>query len=101
MSEASDFRIFGTSVPGGTVNPAVTLPIVTRIGEKLRLLRQWVARLARQGIRNRHPDGTRWQRAGTFAIDADGVVRWRHLAEHAGDLPDLGAALVALGERDA
>jgi hypothetical protein len=51
-----------------------------------------VARLAREGIRNRHPDGTRWQRAGTFAIDADGVVRWRHLAEYAGDLPDLGAA---------
>ena len=28
-----------------------------------------VARLARQGIRNRHPDGTRWQGAGTFAVD--------------------------------
>ena len=26
-----------------------------------------VARLARQGIRNRHPDGTRWQRASTLA----------------------------------
>jgi alkyl-hydroperoxide reductase/thiol specific antioxidant family protein len=54
-----------------------------------------VTRLARQGIRNRHPDGTRWQRAGTFAIDADGVVRWRHLPEHAGDLPDLAAAAAA------
>ena len=60
-----------------------------------------VARLARRGIRNRHPDGTRWQRAGTFAIDGDGVVRWRHLPEHAGDLPDLGAALAALEEPDA
>jgi hypothetical protein len=55
-----------------------------------------VARLARQGIRNRHPDGTRWQQAGTFAIDGDGVVRWRHLPEHAGELPDLGAAAAAL-----
>lgn len=55
-----------------------------------------VARLARAGIRNRHPDGTRWQRAGTFAVDADGVVRWRHLPEHAGDLPDLAAAIAAL-----
>jgi hypothetical protein len=51
-----------------------------------------VARLAREGIRNRHPDGTRWQRAGTFAVAADGHVAWRHLPEHAGDLPDLAAA---------
>jgi hypothetical protein len=55
-----------------------------------------VARLARQGIRNRHPDGTRWQRAGTFAVDADGIVRWRHLPQHAGDLPDLAAAARAI-----
>src|ERR1700730_15392781 len=48
-----------------------------------------VARLARAGIRNRHPHGTRWQSAGTFALDADGLVRWRHLPAHAGDLPDL------------
>jgi hypothetical protein len=51
-----------------------------------------VARLARRGIRNRHPDGTRWQQAGTFAVDAEGIVRWRHLPSHAGDLPDLDAA---------
>lgn len=55
-----------------------------------------VARLARQGVRNRHPDGTRWQRAGTFAVDADGIVRWRHLPEHAGDLPDLAEAAACL-----
>jgi hypothetical protein len=55
-----------------------------------------VGRLARQGIRNRHPAGTRWQSAGTFAVDAGGVVRWRHLPEHAGDLPDLSEALAAL-----
>jgi hypothetical protein len=55
-----------------------------------------VSRLAREGVRNRHPHGTRWQSAGTFALDGDGIVRWRHLPEHAGDLPDLDAALRAL-----
>ena len=55
-----------------------------------------VARLAREGVRNRHPDGTRWQRAGTFAVDVERMVRWRHLPEHAGDLPDLRAAVQAL-----
>ena len=55
-----------------------------------------VARLARHGIRNRHPDGTRWQRAGTFAVDADGIVRWRHVPAHAGDLPPLAEAIAAL-----
>ena len=58
-----------------------------------------VARLARQGVRNRHPHGTRWQRSGTFAIDAGGTVRWRHVAKHAGDLPDLRAALAAAKDR--
>jgi hypothetical protein len=55
-----------------------------------------VAAHARRGIRNRHPSGTRWQSAGTFALDAQGIVRWRHLPIHAGDLPDLDAALRAL-----
>ncbi|HEX8073620.1 MAG TPA: AhpC/TSA family protein [Thermoleophilaceae bacterium] len=55
-----------------------------------------VARLAKDGIRNRHPDGTRWQGAGAFAVDAGGTVRWRHLPTHAGDLPPLGEAVVAL-----
>jgi len=54
-----------------------------------------VARLARQGIRNRHPDGTRWQQAGTFAVDGAGAVRWRHLPAHAGELPDLEEAAEA------
>jgi len=51
-----------------------------------------VSKLARRGIRNRHPHGTRWQQAGTFAVDASGIVRWRHLPAHAGELPDLEAA---------
>jgi peroxiredoxin len=54
-----------------------------------------VTQLARQGIRNRHPAGTRWQTAGTFAIGRDGVVRWVHVPEHAGALPDLEAAIAA------
>lgn len=52
--------------------------------------------LAVRGIHNRHPSGSRWQSAGTFAVDAAGIVRWRHLPVHAGDLPDLAAALRAL-----
>lgn len=56
-----------------------------------------VAGLARAGIYNRHPGGTRWQMAGTFAVGADGVVRWRHFPPHAGDLPDLAAAARAAG----
>lgn len=50
-----------------------------------------VAALARAGIRNRHPAGSRWQGAATFAVGS-ATVRWRHLPEHAGDLPDLDAA---------
>jgi hypothetical protein len=55
-----------------------------------------VGRLARAGIRNRHPSGSRWRPAATFAVDSQGIVRWRHLPEHAGDLPDLEAAEAAL-----
>ena len=54
-----------------------------------------VATLAREGIRNRHPVGSRWQGAATFAVDADGIVRLAHFPEHAGDLPDLDAAAEA------
>ena len=59
-----------------------------------RSLRTAVA-LSRQGIRNRHPVGTRWQSAGTFALDREAIVRWRALPAHAGELSDLGAALAA------
>lgn len=55
-----------------------------------------VAELSRRGVRNRHPHGTRWQSAGAFALDGDAVVRWSSLPAHAGDLPDLGAALRSL-----
>ncbi|HEY1595353.1 MAG TPA: AhpC/TSA family protein [Thermoleophilaceae bacterium] len=54
-----------------------------------------VAELAHEGIRNRHPAGSRWQGAGTFAVNADGEVVWRHIPRHAGALPDLADAAVA------
>ncbi len=53
-------------------------------------------RLRSQGIVNRDPAGSRWQRAGSFAIDANGIVRWRHLPAHAGELPTLDAAIRAV-----
>jgi hypothetical protein len=56
-----------------------------------------VANLLGSGIRNRHPSGTRWQGAGAFAVDGKGTVRWVHIPRHAGDLPDLDAAVQALG----
>ena len=55
-----------------------------------------VAEQARHGIRNRHPVGTRWQTAGTFAVDEGGTVRFVHVPAHAGELPDLAVALGAL-----
>lgn len=54
-----------------------------------------VAVLAREGIRNRHPSGSRWQGAATFAVDRDGIVRLAHFPDHAGDLPDFDAAAAA------
>ena len=57
-----------------------------------------VAQLARRGIRNRHPAGTRWQQAGSFAVAADGTIAWRHIPAHAGDLPDFADAVAALGQ---
>jgi hypothetical protein len=59
-----------------------------------------VARLAARGVRNRKASGTRWQTAGTFAVDASGVVRWRHLPRHAADLPDVRQALAALRSKE-
>ena len=55
-----------------------------------------VADLARRGIRNRHPHGTRWQSAGTFAVDENAIVRWRMLPAHAGEMPDLDSALASI-----
>ena len=48
------------------------------------------------GAYNRVPSGSRWQRAGMFAVDADGIVRAVHVADFAGDRPDIGVATTFL-----
>lgn len=48
-----------------------------------------VMQLAREGIRNRHPSGTRWQSAGTFGIRSNGIIAWVHIPEHGADLPNF------------
>jgi hypothetical protein len=52
--------------------------------------------LRRRGVRNRLSVGSRFQSGATFAVDARGLVVWRHLPRHAGDLPDLDAAIRAI-----
>ncbi len=53
-------------------------------------------RLLDEGIHNRWASGNRWQAAATFAVDPTGVLRWRHVPRHAGDLPPLADAVAAL-----
>jgi hypothetical protein len=48
------------------------------------------------GIHNRWASGNRWQAAATFAVDAGGTLRWRHLPRHAGDIPPLDEAVAVL-----
>lgn len=55
-----------------------------------------VGRLLDEGIHNRWASGNRWQAAATFAVDASRIVRWRHFPGHAGDLPPLADAVVAV-----
>jgi AhpC/TSA antioxidant enzyme len=62
----------------------------------LRSLREVLRLRAEDGIQNTASDGTRWQTAGTFALDPGGTLRWRHVPRHAGELPDLGEAVRAL-----
>jgi hypothetical protein len=53
-------------------------------------------RLLDDGIHNRWASGNRWQAAATFGVDQGGVLRWRHLPDHAGDIPPLDDAVGAL-----
>lgn len=48
------------------------------------------------GSRDRESSGSRWQRAGMFAIDGEGVVRAVHTADYAGDMPDVEVATTFL-----
>ncbi|KAI9730253.1 MAG: hypothetical protein M1834_006017 [Cirrosporium novae-zelandiae] len=55
----------------------------------------WSAyQLAKDGITNRPTEsGNRWQTAGSFAVDQDDIVRYAHVAQHAGDVPDFEKVL--------
>ncbi len=48
-----------------------------------------LAALWPRGIRNRSASGTRWQGAGTFLVDVNMRVLWRHLPRSADELPDF------------
>lgn len=50
-----------------------------------------------EGIWNRPTEsGSRWQTAGTYAIDGQGIVRWGGPAKRADDIPNLGEAVESL-----
>lgn len=50
------------------------------------------------GIWNRPTEsGSRWQTAGSFAVDGKGVVRWARVAEGAGDVLDFKCVLETVG----
>jgi hypothetical protein len=50
-----------------------------------------------EGIWNKPTQsGSRWQTAGSFAVDESGIVRWISIAQLAADIPDLLNAVKAL-----
>ena len=50
-----------------------------------------------EGIWNRPTEsGSRWQTAGFFAIDGEGIVRWGRAARRADDIPDFEEAVDAI-----
>ncbi|MFB8281163.1 hypothetical protein [Nocardia colli] len=55
-----------------------------------------VRRLFSSGVHNRPANGSRWQMATTFSVDAAKIIRWRHVPRHAGDLPPLDDALASI-----
>jgi len=51
-----------------------------------------------EGVWNRPTEsGNRWQTAGSFAVDGEGMVRWVHVARVAGDISDFETALGSMG----
>jgi len=42
--------------------------------------------------------GYRWQTAGSFALDADGTVRWVHVSQNAPDVAELKDGIRAIGK---
>ena len=51
--------------------------------------------MQKEGIKNRMPSGSRWQKASAFAV-AENTVKWTHVPKHALDLPSTSSALQAL-----
>jgi hypothetical protein len=50
-----------------------------------------------EGIWNRPTEsGSRWQTAGSYAVDREGIVRWGKAAERADDIPDFEDAVGTL-----
>jgi len=43
--------------------------------------------------------GDKWQMAGTFAVDEEGLVRWVRIAKSADDIPDFKEALWSVAEK--
>lgn len=54
--------------------------------------------LLREGVKNRMATGTRWQKAGAFLLDKQGIIRWKHAPESADELPDLELAMQSVME---
>lgn len=51
-----------------------------------------------EGIWNRPTEsGSRWQTAGSWAVDGSGIVRWGGVAKAADEIPDFKTALLAVG----
>jgi hypothetical protein len=52
-----------------------------------------------QGVWNRPTEsGSRWQSAGSFAVDSKGIVKWSKPSASADSVPDFQEALKALGK---
>ncbi|EDU44607.1 AhpC-TSA-2 domain containing protein [Pyrenophora tritici-repentis] len=56
-----------------------------------------VSKLKQDGISVRSTEsGSRWQTAGNFAVDGEGIVRWTRKDERADDMPDFKHGLDAV-----
>ncbi|KAI1432056.1 hypothetical protein GGR50DRAFT_676395 [Xylaria sp. CBS 124048] len=52
----------------------------------------------KENIWNRPTEsGSRWQTSGAFSICENGLIRWRHIAARADDIPDWDLALQSVG----
>ncbi len=57
-----------------------------------------VSKLAKEdGIKVRDTEsGSRWQTAGNFAVDGEGLVRWSRKDQRADDIPDFEEGIKCL-----